>query len=147
MAGATFTAHTLYSGIFATRSRALTVRKLAAASLKWKVMKTDPAEDLSVIWAFATTLPLRDSTCILTASSGSISTFPSGWSSLSLADLLLTVPVWNGTSAPAVVIAEGYILSDFDAGLDLHTCPLYVLYIEVKYFPGQSKFRHGSQSR
>jgi hypothetical protein len=36
------TAATLNSGIFATGSRAAMVSKFAAASLKWKVMKTTP---------------------------------------------------------------------------------------------------------
>jgi deoxyribonuclease-4 len=38
----TLTAQTLYSGILATGSRASMVRRLAAASLKWKVMNTMP---------------------------------------------------------------------------------------------------------
>jgi len=53
--GVAFTPQTLYSGIFAMGFSALTVSRLAAASLKWSIMKTAPSGDLSVTCALATT--------------------------------------------------------------------------------------------
>ena len=52
--GSIRTAATLYSGIFATGSRAALVSKLAAASWKWKVMKTTPGSGRSTTSALAT---------------------------------------------------------------------------------------------
>ena len=47
-----FTAQTLYSGILATGSRASRVNRLAAASLKWKVMNTMPGGTVSDDFGF-----------------------------------------------------------------------------------------------
>ena len=47
--GSTLTAHTFSSGILAIGSRAAMVRRLAAASLKWKVMNTTPWSGRSII--------------------------------------------------------------------------------------------------
>jgi len=52
-------AQTLYSGILAIGSRAGLVNRLAAASLKWKGIKTMPGRDLSVTRAVASIWPRR----------------------------------------------------------------------------------------
>jgi len=47
--GSTLTAHTFTSAILAIGSRAAMVSRLAAASLKWKVMNTTPWSGRSII--------------------------------------------------------------------------------------------------
>src|SRR5574340_1144165 len=78
----TFTAHTLYSGIFATGSRAAIVSSLAEASGKWKLAYTIPGGTRSVTQASASMAPRRELILtrffsvmpILAASSGLTST-------------------------------------------------------------------------
>src|SRR4030042_1709536 len=56
------TAQTLNSGILETGSRASRVSRFAAASLKWKVMKTTPGGRLSETFDLTRTLPRREAT-------------------------------------------------------------------------------------
>jgi hypothetical protein len=61
-AASTFTAQTLYSGIFPIGSRAGLVNRFTDASAKWKFIKIEPGALFLVMVALASTVPRREVT-------------------------------------------------------------------------------------